>query len=116
MWLLVDLLLVGCFAVVGRLNHEGSLSAGGWWSTAWPFLAGTLAAWAALLLTRRPGGALTSGVAVWLGTLVGGMVLRRFVGEGTALPFVVVATLVLGALLVGARLLVHLTRRTLHRH
>jgi hypothetical protein len=115
MWLLVDLLLVGCFAVVGRLNHEGSLSAGGWWSTAWPFLAGTSVAWAALLLTRRGGGELSSGVAVWLGALVGGMVLRRLVGEGTALPFVVVATLVLGLLLVGTRVLVHLTRRSIHR-
>jgi lipopolysaccharide export LptBFGC system permease protein LptF len=115
MWFFVDLLLVGCFALVGRLNHEGSLSAGGWWSTAWPFLAGTLVAWAVLLLLRRGGGELGSGVAVWLGALVGGMVLRRLVGEGTALPFVVVATLVLGLLLVGARVLVHRTRRRTHR-
>jgi hypothetical protein len=114
MWLFVDLLMVGCFAMIGRLNHEGSLSVGGWWSTAWPFLAGTLVAWAALLLTRRGGGELTSGVAVWLGALIGGMVLRRLVGDGTALPFVVVATLVLGALLVGARVLVHLTGRGIH--
>ncbi|KRE93531.1 hypothetical protein ASG76_13850 [Nocardioides sp. Soil774] len=100
MWLLVDLLLVGVFAVVGRLSHYGSLSLGGWWTTAWPFLAGALLAWAVLAVTRRPPGAVTSGVVVWLGALVGGMLLRQVSGQGTATPFVVVATLVLGALLV----------------
>lgn len=105
MWLLVDLLLVGVFAVVGRLSHYGSLSLGGWWTTAWPFLAGALLAWAVLAVTRRPPGAVTSGVVVWLGALVGGMLLRQASGQGTATPFVVVATLVLGALLVLPRAL-----------
>ena len=100
MWLVVDLLLVGVFAVIGRLSHYGSLTAAGWWTTAWPFLVGTLLAWAALLVARRPPAAITSGVLVWLGALVGGMVLRQVSGQGTATPFVVVATLVLGALLV----------------
>lgn len=100
MWLVVDLLLVGVFAVVGRLSHYGTLTAGGWWTTAWPFLVGTLLAWAVLALTRRPPAAVTSGVVVWLGALVGGMVLRQASGQGTATAFVVVATLVLGALLV----------------
>jgi hypothetical protein len=104
MWLVVDLLLVGVFAVVGRLSHYGTLTAGGWWTTAWPFLVGTLLAWAALLVARRPPAAITSGVVVWLGALVGGMVLRQVSGQGTAIPFVVVATLVLGALLVLPRL------------
>jgi len=100
MWLAVDLLLVCVFAVIGRLSHYGSLTAGGWWTTAWPFLVGTLVAWAALVATRRPPAAVTSGVVVWVGALVGGMVLRQASGQGTAAAFVVVATLVLGALLV----------------
>ncbi|WP_439936820.1 DUF3054 domain-containing protein [Nocardia sp. N13] len=100
MWLVVDLLLVGVFAVVGRLSHYGALTAGGWWTTAWPFLVGTLLAWAVLALTRRPPAAVSSGVVVWLGALVGGMVLRQASGQGTATAFVVVATLVLGAVLV----------------
>ena len=100
MWLLIDLLLVGVFAVIGRLSHYGSLTAGGWWTTAWPFAVGTLLAWAVLRLTHRPPAAITSGVVVWLGALVGGMVLRQASGQGTATAFVVVATLVLGALLV----------------
>ena len=100
MWLVVDLLLVGVFAVIGRLSHYGTLTVGGWWTTAWPFLVGTLLAWAVLALTRQPPAAVSSGVVVWLGALVGGMVLRQASGQGTATAFVVVATLVLGALLV----------------
>lgn len=111
MWLLVDLVLVGVFAVVGRLSHYGSLSLGGWWETAWPFLVGCVLAWAALRLTGRTGGAVGSGVVVWLGALVGGMVLRQASGQGTATAFVVVATLVLGALLVLPRAAVRLGRR-----
>lgn len=104
MWLALDLVLVAVFAVVGRLSHYGSLTLGGWWSTAWPFLAGTLLAWVALALARRPGGAVSSGAVVWLGALGGGMALRQASGQGTAVPFVVVATLVLGALLLLPRL------------
>ena len=100
MWLAVDLLLVGLFAVIGRLSHYGSLTVGGWWTTAWPFLIGTLLAWVVLTVARRPPAALTSGVVVWLGALVGGMVLRQLSGQGTATAFVVVATLVLGLLIV----------------
>lgn len=107
MWLALDLLLVGVFAVIGRLSHYGTLTAGGWWTTAWPFLAGTLLAWVVLLATRRPPAAITSGLVVWVGALAGGMALRQLDGQGTATPFVVVATLVLAALLllprVGAR-------------
>jgi hypothetical protein len=100
MWLAVDLLLVGVFAVVGRLSHYGSLTAAGWWTTAWPFLAGTLVAWVVLSVVRRDPAAIASGVVVWLGALVGGMALRQASGQGTATAFVVVATLVLGVLLV----------------
>ncbi|WP_210438556.1 DUF3054 domain-containing protein [Nocardioides xinjiangensis] len=100
MWLAVDLLLVGVFAVLGRYSHHGAVTVDGWWQTAWPFLAGTLLAWAALAASRRPPAAVGSGIVVWIGALVGGMVLRQASGQGTALAFVVVATLVLGALLV----------------
>lgn len=100
MWLLLDLLLVGVFAVIGRLSHYGTLTASGWWTTAWPFLIGTLMAWVFLVVTRRRPATIGSGLVVWLGTLVGGMVLRQVSGQGTATAFVVVAILVLGALLV----------------
>ena len=105
MWFVVDLLLVGLFAVIGRSSHYGSVTFGGWWTTAWPFLVGTLLAWVVLAMTRRPPAAITSGVVVWLGALVGGMVLRQASGQGTATAFVVVATLVLGLLLLLPRVL-----------
>ncbi len=111
MWLVIDLMLVAVFAVIGRLSHYGTLTAGGWWTTAWPFLAGTLVAWAALLVVRRPPGAVVSGVVVWLGALVVGMLLRQASGQGTATSFVVVATLVLGALLVLPRVGARVRRR-----
>ena len=111
MWLVIDLVLVGVFAVVGRLSHHGGLTASGWWTTAWPFLAGTLLAWAALTVVRRPPAAVTSGVVVWLGALAGGMLLRQASGQGTATAFVVVATLVLGALLVLPRVGARVRRR-----
>lgn len=111
MWLVVDLLLVGVFAVVGRLSHYGTLTAGGWWTTAWPFLAGTLAVWAALVAARWRPATVRFGVVVWMGTLVGGMVLRQVDGQGTATPFVVVATLVLAALLVLPRIVVRIGAR-----
>ena len=104
MWLVVDLLLVAVFAAIGRLSHDESLTVAGWWTTAWPFLLGTLLAWAALVATRRPPAAVTSGLVVWAGALVGGMALRQASGQGTATPFVVVATVVLGALLVLPRI------------
>jgi peptidoglycan/LPS O-acetylase OafA/YrhL len=111
MWLLLDLVLVGVFAVVGRLSHYGTLTPGGWWTTAWPFLVGTLVAWAGLVLTRRPPAAVGSGIVVWAGALVVGMMLRQSSGQGTATAFVVVATLVLGALLVLPRVGARVRRR-----
>ena len=46
------------------------------------------------------GSPIGSGLVVWAGALVVGMVLRQASGQGTATAFVVVATLVLGGLLV----------------
>lgn len=110
-WFAIDLLLVGVFAVVGRLSHYGTLTAAGWWTTAWPFLVGTLVAWTVLLLTRRPPAAVVTGLVVWGGALVVGMLLRQASGQGTATAFVVVATLVLGALLVLPRVGARVRRR-----
>lgn len=111
MWLLLDLLLVAVFAVIGRLSHYGTLSPGGWWTTAWPFLVGTLVGWAVLRATHRPPAAISSGLVVWLSALAVGMALRQVSGQGTATAFVVVATLVLGALLVLPRVGARARRR-----
>lgn len=102
-WLPVDLMLVSVFAVIGRLSHDEAITAAGWWRTAWPFLAGALLGWAVVAATHRAGGSVSAGALVWGCTLVGGMVLRRVSDQGTALPFVLVATVVLALLLVAPR-------------
>ena len=110
-WFLLDLVLVGVFAVIGRLSHYGSLSLEGWWTTAWPFLGGTVMAWVVLLISRRSPATVAAGAIVWMVTLAGGMMLRMASDEGTALPFVVVATLVLAALLALPRVAHYALRR-----
>ncbi len=48
-----------------------------------------------------------TGVVIWLTTVIAGMLLRRFVFDrGTALPFIIVATLFTGFFLVGWRVVV----------
>jgi hypothetical protein len=49
--------------------------------------------------------ALSTGVVLWIVTVLVGMFVRRFVfNDGTATSFVLVTALVLGLLLVGTRL------------
>ena len=52
-----------------------------------------------------------AGLAVWLGSVAGGMTLRAVTGQTVVLPFVIVALLSLGVLLVGYRLLLAGARR-----
>jgi hypothetical protein len=111
-WLPLDLLLVSAFAVIGRLSHDEALTLSGWWQTAWPFLAGTLVGWAVVAATRRPVASVPAGLLIWASTAVGGLLLRHLSGQGTAAPFVVVATLVLGLVLVVPRLAFLVLRRT----
>ncbi len=103
--LLVDLVLVSVFALVGRRSHDEALTFAGWWSTAWPFLTGVLLGWLLTVAVRRAPDSISGGAIVWVTTVVAGMLLRQLTGAGTAAPFVVVATLVIGALLLGSRLL-----------
>lgn len=101
--LLIDLLAVLIFAAFGRASHEESVL--GAPLTALPFWIGLGAGW--WLVRSRSGRSpieVGPGVTVWVTTLVLGMLLRVITGQGTALAFVVVATLVLGVLLVGWRL------------
>jgi hypothetical protein len=102
-WLPVDLVLVSVFAVIGRMSHAEAITVAGWWSTAWPFLTGVLLGWVVVVLTGRPGGSVPAGLVIWAATVIGGMLLRLVVDQGTAAAFVVVATLVLGLVLVGPR-------------
>lgn len=117
----LDAALVVVFAAIGRASHDdggaGVLAEGGLGlaTTAWPFLAALVVGWLVSLAWRRPAAPLRTGVPVWLVTVGGGMLLRTLSGQGTALPFVVVATLALLALLVGWRILAALVRGGLER-
>ncbi|MEN9648696.1 MAG: hypothetical protein RLZ17_732, partial [Actinomycetota bacterium] len=52
-----------------------------------------------------------NGVVIWLVTVVLGLLLRNLIFDrGTATPFVIVATVVLGVLLVGRRLIMRVIR------
>lgn len=102
--LAVDSVLVVVFAAIGRANHDEGNAVLGVLGTAWPFLVGAGVGW--LLVTRagrRTPLEVGPGIPVWLCAVIVGMLLRRVVGDGTAVSFVIVATLVLGVFLLGWR-------------
>ncbi|WP_336646673.1 DUF3054 domain-containing protein [Microbacterium sp. USHLN186] len=108
----VDVVLVLVFAVIGRASHgEDPL---GFLLTSWPFLLALLVGHAVAALVplrpRRPW-SLGWGAIVWVVTVAGGMLLRVASGDTAETPFIIVATLVLAAFLLGWRLIALLVRR-----
>jgi hypothetical protein len=102
--LLLDVVLVLVFAAVGRASHEETSPLLGVLSTAWPFLVGTGLGWLVVRLVRRSWPLdVAPGVTVWFATVLVGMLLRHAVGSGTAVSFVVVASVVLAFFLLGWR-------------
>jgi peptidoglycan/LPS O-acetylase OafA/YrhL len=101
---ILDVVCVVIFVIVGRRNHDETTDAVGTLRTTAPFLIALLGAWVGSKAWRAPR-ALSTGVVLWIVTAGVGLGIRRFVfGDGIATPFVIVATLVLGLLLVGTRL------------
>ena len=106
--IVLDAILVVAFAASGRATHEGDVlgEAGlGLATTAWPFLVALVVGWVVSLGWRRPASPLRTGVPVWIVTVAGGMLLRWASDQGTALPFIIVATVTLLLFLVGWRLI-----------
>ncbi|WP_342800574.1 DUF3054 domain-containing protein [Nocardia sp. No.11] len=102
-----DALLVIVFCAIGRRSHDEAVLAG-LVKTVWPFGIGLLLGWALAVLAARNArfdatALWPSGILIWLGTLVGGMVLRAASGQGVAASFVVVASCVLALFLLGWR-------------
>ena len=108
-FLIADVVLVTIFAALGRNAHEQS--PWGALETAWPFLIGALVGWVIVRAHRRPAAIFPTGVVIWLSAEIIGMLLRTVTGQGTALAFVLVSLGVLGAFLLGYRLIVLLIGR-----
>jgi peptidoglycan/LPS O-acetylase OafA/YrhL len=100
---LADVVLVIVFCTIGRRSHAEGITVAGVLETAWPFLAGTAVGWVAVRGWRRPTTLAPTGLVIWLCTVVIGMLLRKAISQGTALSFVVVASLVTAILLLGWR-------------
>ena len=101
---MLDVVCILLFVIIGRRNHGGSTDAGGVLQTGLPFLIALTGAWVGAKAWRAPR-SLTTGVILWIVTVLVGLGIRRFAfGDGTAVAFVIVATLVIGLLLVGTRL------------
>ncbi|WP_336991237.1 DUF3054 domain-containing protein [Leucobacter sp. VD1] len=113
--LAVDAALVLLFAGIGRASHSRGGALLGLIETAWPFLVGLLLVWGWGMVWREPVRPLRSGVPVWVGTVVLGMAMRLLSGQGTAPAFIIVATVTLGAFLLGWRGIVTLVLRIRHR-
>ena len=100
--LAADVICVLVFAIVGRGSHGESTDLAGVLLTAWPFLAGYVVGLLASRGWRRPLARPVS-LTLWAGTVAVGMLLRVLTGAGVQLSFVIVASLVLGAILLGWR-------------
>ena len=110
-WLSLDVVSVLVFIAMGRGTHNEEGTIEGIVVTAAPFLIALGVGW---LITRawQAPTSLRVGAGVLTTTIVGGMLLRRFVfDEGTATSFMIVATLFLSACLLGWRALAGLIAR-----
>jgi len=109
--LVADIACVVVFCTIGRRSHAEGLTLGGIAETAWPFLSGTLVGWLIARAWRAPTAVVPTGVVIWVSTIVVGMLLRKASSQGVAASFIVVASLVTAALLLGWRVVAGLIAR-----
>lgn len=107
----IDLLATLVFVLAGRGSHNADASLAGLLTTWWPFAAALALGWLLTRAWKRPLGVRWPGAGIWLATVLGGMLLRAASGQGTAIPFVIVATIALGLLLLGWRGVAAVVRR-----
>jgi hypothetical protein len=110
-----DALLVLVFVLIGRRSHDESDALLGLATTLWPFLAGAAVGWLVSLGWRRPFALVPTGVAVWVSTVVVGMLLRVASGQGVQVSFVIVTAVVLAIFLLGWRAILLLVGRVRSR-
>ncbi len=99
---LVDALAVLVFAAIGTRSHQEDLGLVGVLEVAAPFLVGGLVG-ALVARTWQDPLSLRRGVAVWIGAVVVGMLLRWAFVDPPPLSFVIVATVSLAVLVLGWR-------------
>ena len=95
-----DILCVMALVIIGTRNHDTDTGVSGVLYVAAPFVIAVTAIHLLFALRQRE----LTAVWPWVGTVAIGMLLRNLVFDrGTALPFVIVATLFLGATMYGWR-------------
>src|SRR5882724_528082 len=109
--LLADAVCVIVFCAIGRRSHAEGLTVAGIAQTTWPFLTGLGVGWVLIRGWRKPFAVVPTGLAVWVCTVVVGMLLRKATSAGVQTSFVVVASLVTAALMLGWRGVAALIRR-----
>lgn len=105
MWAaVIDVICIVVFVALGRKSHdEGGNIVVGTLKVAAPFLIALALGWLAARAWTSPT-APTTGMVIWVVTIVAGMLLRRFAFDrGTALPFIIVASIFTLLFLVGWR-------------
>ena len=100
----LDVVFVLIFVTIGRRNHDGTVDAEGVFDVAAPFLIATVIMWIIVAVRRMSPVGSTTGIALWVGTVTLGMIMRKVIFDGgTATAFVIVATIFLGVALNGWR-------------
>ena len=100
---IIDVVAVVAFVIIGRNNHDEGSALSGIVKVAAPFLIGLALGWLAARAWQSPI-AVATGIVIWLVTIIAGLILRKIsFGGGTALPFIIVASLFNLATLVGWR-------------
>jgi hypothetical protein len=101
---LADVVAIVVFVAIGRRNHDEGTAVDGIATVAAPFLIALAVGWIVARGWSRPMQVETAFV-IWPVTVALGLVLRNVVFDrGTALPFIIVATLVTGVFLIGWRM------------
>ena len=99
------IIFVVAFVVIGRRNHDEGQAVDGVLRVATPFLIGLAVGWLAARGWKEPTST-TTGMVIWPVTVAVGILVRRIVfDDGTALAFIIVATVFTGLLLIGWRAL-----------
>jgi hypothetical protein len=112
-WLLsLDVVVVLTFAAAGRASHDSGSGVTDVLETAAPFLMALVLGWFADRAWLHPIAPRT-GIVIWAWVILAGMVLRRLgFARGTAPSFILVATLVVGAGVLGWRTAARLAQRS----